>query len=82
MSAVTPTAGYPVHRVTAYARMTHPNGVTVTSWRSACGSTGKLVGGMATFSPAGQARRLELCRACFPSGDWGGYFPDPVEEIL
>lgn len=79
MSALTQTAGYPVHRVTTFAKWTNPHGVGFTDWTAACGATGYLTGMTSRFGKAGDARRLELCTACFPGRQHGGSFPDPIE---
>lgn len=78
MSALTKTAGYPVHRVAQFSKWS--NGSTVfTDWVAACGATGYLTGFMSTFGKAGDARRLELCTSCFPGRDMRAHFPDPIE---
>jgi hypothetical protein len=79
MSALTKTAGYPVHRVVEFSRWTNPHQVSFTDWTAACGVTGYLAGWMSTFGKAGDARRLELCTSCFPGRRRDGHFPDPVE---
>lgn len=82
MTADTPVAGYPVHRVTEFSRWTNPHQVAFTDWVAACGATGYLTGFMSKFGKAGDARRLELCEACFPgriATGPGSYFPDPIE---
>lgn len=82
MSADTPTAGYPVHRVAQFSRWTNQHGVQFTDWVAACGAEGYLAGFMSKFGKAGDARRLELCVSCFPgrvSCGPGSYYPDPVE---
>lgn len=78
MAAATETAGYPVHRVANFRRWTNPHACQFTDWTAACGATGHETG-HGRFQPAGNARRLELCPACFPGRQHGGYFPEPVE---
>jgi hypothetical protein len=80
MSAVTVVAGHPVHAVIRFSRRTTPHGVVITSWTGLCGATGTDVGSQ-PFRLAGSARRLELCRACFPFRGWepARYIDEPVE---
>jgi hypothetical protein len=79
VSALTQTAGYPPHAVRTYRQEVTGHGVTITEWTAACGADGSLTG-TDPFKPAGQARRLELCRACFPAGH-GTYHPDPIGGV-
>lgn len=82
MTADTPVAGYPVHRVTTFSRWTNPHGVDFTDWAAACGVTDTKAGRYGVFGKAGSARRAELCPTCFPgriATGPGSYFPDPVE---
>lgn len=79
MSALTQTAGYPVHRVAQFSRWTNQHGVAFTDWAAACGATGYLAGFMSKFGKAGDARRKELCPSCFPGQRHEGHWPDPVE---
>jgi hypothetical protein len=83
MSALTPIAGYPCHRVVQFSRWTNPHGVAFTDWTGACGAKDTKAGQHRVFGKAGDARRLELCPTCFPgriaTGVNAPYFPDPVE---
>ena len=69
MSAVDLTAGYPVHAVAEYGEWTNDHGAVFTDWVAACGAIG-TAGGRAchVLGLAGSARRLELCRECWPAG--------------
>lgn len=69
MSGDTPTAGYPVHAVERFHQVTTEHQVMVTTWRGQCGTSGTIVGDP-PFSRAGNARRAELCPACFPGRNW------------
>jgi len=80
VSALTPIAGYPCHRVTSFSKWANQHGVAFTDWTAACGAEGYLAGFMSTFGKAGDARRLELCEACFPGRDIRQPFPDPIES--
>jgi len=62
--------GYPLHRCEDSTSTTHPNGITTTSWRAACGALGS--GTASPLSPvvrpwatALKALRGEMCRACW-----------------
>lgn len=77
MSALTKTAGYPVHAVATFRRWTNPHGVTFTDWTAACGATGDTTGHR-PLGTAGSARAKELCTACFPAGHQTNH-PEPVE---
>lgn len=83
MSALTVTAGYPVHRVAQYARWANQHGANFTDWVAPCGfggtASGHPNGYTSPFGKAGSARRLELCPNCFPGRDMHGHFPDPIE---
>jgi hypothetical protein len=79
MSALTPIAGYPCHRVVQFSRWTNQHGVAFTDWTGACGVTDTKAGQYRVFGRAGDARRLELCTSCFPGRRRDGHFPDPVE---
>lgn len=76
---MTPVAGYPVHRVATFRRWSNRHGARFTDWSAACGASGQT-SGHGRFATAGQARRAELCSACFPGRTWGGYFPEPIEQ--
>lgn len=80
MSAVTKTAGYPVHAVTEFSRRTNPHGVRFTDWRALCGASGAYAGNQ-PFKLAGSARRAELCKTCFPFRGWepAQFIDEPVE---
>jgi hypothetical protein len=78
MSALTPVAGYPVHRVATFQRKTNKYGALFTDWTAACGAEG-FVSGHGPLGRAGSARRLELCTGCFPARNASGPFPEPTE---
>ena len=78
MSAMTRTVGYPPHAVAEFAEWDNPHGVHFTNWRAACGARGTQAG-REPFETAGSARRLELCRGCFPAGH-ATHHPDPVKR--
>lgn len=80
MSAVTMTAGYPVHAATEFSRWTNLYGVRFTDWRALCGASGTVAGDQ-PFKLAGSARKAELCKTCFPFRGWepAQYIDEPVE---
>lgn len=76
MSVLDLSVGYPVHAVASYAQHRNPNSVLITPWTATCGATGEQVGPN-PFRTAQSARRLELCKGCWPAGH-GTYHPAPV----
>ena len=78
MSALTITAGYPVHAVKKYYEWTNEHGVLFVDWLAHCGAKGTLTGHR-PFGMAGSARRAELCRVCFPGQRHdAAVYPEPV----
>jgi hypothetical protein len=62
--------GYPLHRVEDSSTVTHPNGVSSTSWRAACGAQGGGTGSRSSpvvrpWEAALRARTGEMCRPCW-----------------
>lgn len=62
MAADTLVAGYPACAVATFRRGQGPDGKWI-AWTAQCGAVGIEKG---AFERAGQARRGELCRGCFP----------------
>ena len=75
---MTPTIGYPVHAVATYRRWTNPHGCHFTDWTAVCGASATAVGHR-PFGSVLDARRLELCTACFPGRNVRHLHPEPRE---
>ena len=69
MSALDVSVGYPVHAVAEYREWENRHQARFTDWTAACGATGTATGHAdSAFGQVRSARRLELCRTCWPAG--------------